>query len=358
MRTLTVDLRGRSYPIYIGESILSAPLLSQHITNSQVFIVTNTTVAPLYLNTLKQSLSDYACDEYILPDGEEHKTLATLSLLFDALIMRKHRRNTTLIALGGGVVGDITGFAAACYQRGVAYLQIPTTLLSQVDSSIGGKTAVNHVLAKNMIGAFYQPSAVLIDIVTLQTLPDREFYAGLAEIIKVALIADEGFFAWLEINMPNILNKERSALMYAIEKACAIKVNIVEADEKEVGVRVLLNLGHTFGHALEHALGYGEWLHGEAVATGIVLAASYSLKLGLIDTGIFNRIKNILTMAKLPIRLPNSLSAGQMIEPMNADKKKDTHQLKLVLLQGIGQAVICSNIDLKLLEATIIENQL
>lgn len=344
------------YPIYIGTDLFSSNLFSSHVIDQQVCIVTNEKVAPLYLSTIQKNLEKFQCDAIILPDGEEHKTLATLSLIFDELIIKKHRRNTTLIALGGGVIGDITGFAAACYQRGVNFIQIPTTLLSQVDASVGGKTAVNHPLAKNMIGAFYQPKAVVIDIGTLQSLPEREFYSGLAEIIKAALISDPDLFTWLETNIKNILLRNDLALMHAIREACNIKINIVVADEKDTHTRMLLNLGHTFAHAIEQILGYGVWLHGEAVSVGLVLAADYSYRLGWIEKATLERIKNILTIAKLPITLPNSISVDRLIKVMNTDKKKDAQHLKLVLLKGIGQVVVNSHINLQILEASISEN--
>ena len=355
---LLVNLNDRSYPIYVGANLFSNNLLSNHIIGQQVFIVTNETVAPLYLKMIKSNLSNFQCDEIILRDGEQYKTLETLSLIFDELISKKHRRNTTLIALGGGVIGDMTGFAAACYQRGANFIQVPTTLLGQVDASVGGKTAVNHPLGKNMIGAFYQPRAVLIDVDTLQSLPMREYCSGMAEIIKAALISDEEFFCWLESNTEKILHKDQSALIYAIQQACAIKIKIVVADERETNIRAFLNLGHTFGHAIEQCLGYGTWLHGEAVALGLVLAADYSRRLDWIGTAMLDRIKNLLTITKLPIRLPSSLSADQLIESMEKDKKKDNQNLKLVLLKGIGQTVLSSQIDRNILKATLDENKL
>ncbi len=261
-----------------------------------------------------------------------------------------------MIALGGGVIGDMTGFAAACYQRGANFIQVPTSLLGQVDASVGGKTGVNHPRAKNLIGAFYQPKAVLIDTSTLQTLPQREFCSGMSEIIKAALICDEEFFCWLEERVISLLEKEGNMITHAIKEACHIKAKIVMQDEREANIRALLNLGHTFGHALEQYLNYSDWLHGEAVAVGLVLAAEYSKRIGWLDEKSVLRIKNILTMANLPTKLPSSISVSKLIESMSSDKKKDTSKLKLVLLKGIGQAVLSTQVDLKILEATISEN--
>ncbi len=259
---------------------------------------------------------------------------------------------------GGGVIGDLTGFVAACYQRGVNYIQLPTTLLSQVDAAIGGKTAVNHPLAKNMIGAFHQPRAVLIDIHTLQTLPFREYKSGIAEIIKAALISDEEFFCWLESNLERVLNRETSALIYAIQQAAAIKIKIITADEKEKGVRAFLNLGHTFAHAIENSLGYGVWLHGEAVAVGLVLAVDLSIRLGWINQSIGDRVRKILMSADLPINLPSEISVDQLIAAMNKDKKKEAEAIKFVLLKEIGQPILSANLDQSLLERILTENQI
>lgn len=354
---LIVNLLERSYPIYIGKNIFSESVIRSYVVGQQVLIVTNETVAPLYLDAVRANFQDLQCDELILPDGEIYKTLETVNSIFDALVKHKHIRSTTLVALGGGVIGDMTGFAAACYQRGVNFIQLPTTLLSQVDASVGGKTGVNHPLAKNMIGAFHQPKAVFIDLETLYTLPDREYHCGLAEIIKAALISDSVFFEWLEDHIVQLMARENTALQYAIEQACAIKVKIVVADEKEANVRALLNLGHTFGHAIEQVTHYSEWLHGEAVAIGMVLAAQYSAAIGLIDNKIVMRIKNILTKAKLPIRFPNSIAIEQMIACMDSDKKKDNKGVRLVLLKEIGQAVLSQQVDPSILEETLMENQ-
>lgn len=350
---VTVELEKKHYPIYIGQNMLREYFFKPHIAGQQVFIVTNTCLAEKYLPQLRAAFSHFDCNEMVLPEGEEYKTLDTFSKIIDALIACGHRRNTTLVALGGGVIGDITGFVAACYQRGVDFIQVPTTLLAQVDASVGGKTGVNHPKAKNMIGAFHQPRAVIIDIATLNTLPDREFYSGLAEMIKMALICDREFFDWLEENLSSLLERQENALRYAITKACTLKAKMVALDETEKGIRALLNLGHTFGHAIEHSLGYGHWLHGEAVAVGIVLAAQVSQAQKVLDAESVFKIKNLLTKAHLPIRLPNSLKADQLIAQMSLDKKKEDKKLKLVLLKGIGEAILVSEIDTQLLRKTI-----
>lgn len=337
---LTVDLGDRAYPIYIGQKLLRDPaLFAGHIAARQVMIVTNETVAPLYLTRLRESLSGLEVQEVILPDGEEYKNLDILNRIFDALLEKRFDRGCTLIALGGGVVGDMTGFAAACYQRGVNFIQVPTTLLSQVDSSVGGKTGVNHPLGKNMIGAFYQPQAVIIDIDTLDTLPDRELSAGLAEVIKYGLINDAEFFAWLEANMVALLQRDADALVFAIERSCADKAAIVAADEREAGQRALLNLGHTFGHAIETGMGYGVWLHGEAVAAGMCMAARLSRMLGWLPESDEARIEKLVAAANLPVR-PPPIAVERFLELMAVDKKVMAGQLRLVLLKGIGKALI------------------
>jgi 3-dehydroquinate synthase len=341
MITLNVDLGERSYPIYIGENLLGdKELLQQHVPGSNVLIVSNETVAPLYLEHTLSMLEDKHTETCILPDGEEFKNLETLNTIYDVLLGRKLDRNTTIIALGGGVIGDMAGFAAASYQRGVHLVQIPTTLLSQVDSSVGGKTAVNHPLGKNMIGAFYQPRAVIADTSTLNTLPDRELSAGIAEVIKYGLIRDLPFFEWLEQNMDKLLQRDTQALVHAIEVSCRNKAEVVAADEKESGQRALLNLGHTFGHAIEAGLGYGQWLHGEAVATGMCMAAIMSQQLGWIDTEAVKRTTSMIAQANLPIHAPNDLSIEQFIDLMSVDKKVMDGVLRLVLLKAVGHAVI------------------
>jgi len=344
MITLTVDLGDRSYPIYIGEDLLGdKSILLQHIPGKNVLVVSNETVAPLYLDITLAMLPGKHIETCILPDGEKYKNLATLNTIYDVLLGNKLDRNTTIIALGGGVIGDMAGFAAASYQRGVHLIQIPTTLLAQVDSSVGGKTAVNHPLGKNMIGAFYQPRAVITDTATLHTLPARELSAGIAEVIKYGLIRDLPFFQWLHQNMHKLLARDADALAYTIETSCRNKAEVVAADEKESGQRALLNLGHTFGHAIEAGLGYGNWLHGEAVATGMCMAAVLSQQLGWISTDDVDQISNMLEQAKLPVNAPNELAVDRFIELMSVDKKVMDGVLRLVLLKDIGHAVITSD---------------
>lgn len=346
MRQLNVDLGDRSYPIYIGKSLLSNPqYLLPHIHGKQVCIVSNNTVAPLYLDQIKNSLGGLNVDQVILPDGEQFKNLATLETIFDHLLGQRHNRTTTLIALGGGVIGDMTGFAAACYQRGVNFIQVPTTLLAMVDSSVGGKTGVNHPLGKNMIGAFYQPQAVLADTLTLETLPQRELSAGLAEVIKYGLICDYPFFEWLEKNIEKLMQRDTDTLAYAIEISCQCKAKVVSADEREGGIRAILNLGHTFGHAIETAQGYGNWLHGEAVATGMVMAADLSMRNGKISKEDLERIKQLLTRASLPIASPSDMTPDDFLRLMGVDKKVLDGRLRLVLLDAMGVATVTSDID-------------
>ena len=342
MHTLHVDLGERSYPVYIGRDLLAdMSLLAQHVAGSQVVIVSNETVAPLYLERVKAALgARKLVTVIILPDGEQYKTLETLSTIFDRVMVDKHDRTTTFVALGGGVVGDITGFAAACYQRGVNFVQIPTTLLAQVDSSVGGKTAVNHPLGKNMIGAFYQPRAVLIDINTLQTLPPRELSAGLAEVIKYGLISDEPFYRWLQQHMAQLLEKEEAILAEAIERSCSIKARVVALDEREGGIRAILNLGHTFGHAIETGQGYGQWLHGEAVATGILLALELSASRGWIATSDVDGYRDLLLRMSLPVHIPEDMDAEAFLALMSRDKKVIDGRLRLVLVKSIGDACI------------------
>lgn len=353
MQVLTVDLDERSYPIYIGEGLLDRKeLLTRHIRGKQVLIVTNETVAPLYASRLLQSLSEFQVDQVVLPDGERFKTLETLNSIFDALLTARHNRTTTLIALGGGVVGDMTGFAAACYQRGVDFIQIPTTLLSMVDSSVGGKTGVNHPLGKNMIGAFYQPRCVLADTALLQTLPSRELSAGIAEVIKYGLISDYEFFVWLEENMDALMDSRPDALAYAVERSCENKAGVVAQDEHEGGIRAILNLGHTFGHAIETAQGYGNWLHGEAVSAGMAMAADLSRRRGAISVDDFTRITTLLKRANLPVKAPADMTPAQFVELMGVDKKVLDGRLRLVLLEAMGKALITSDIDTKMLQET------
>ena len=354
MRELQVELGDRSYPIYIGKDLFSRIDIRSHIRGTQVMIVTNETVAPLYLDSLRQRLPDLKVDQVILPDGEAYKTLDQLNLIFDALLKMRHNRTTTLIALGGGVIGDMTGFAAASYQRGVEFIQIPTTLLSQVDSSVGGKTGVNHPLGKNMIGAFYQPRAVLADTTVLQSLPPRELAAGLAEVIKYGLIYDLGFLGWIESNIDKLNSCDPDALTEAIFRSCEIKAKVVAQDEREGGLRAILNFGHTFGHAIETDQGYGNWLHGEAVSAGMWMAADLSHRLGWINAEDLNRVERILNLAKLPVRPPQSISPERFVELMSVDKKVLDGRLRLVLLKALGEAVITDDVDPLKLEETLL----
>jgi 3-dehydroquinate synthase len=347
IQTLEVSLGDRSYPILIGQRLLSqAALFLPYLKGKQVAIVSNTTVAPLYLNSVSQPLREAGITviEIVLPDGEAYKTSDTLNLIYDALLKNHCERTTTLIALGGGVIGDLTGYAAATYLRGVPFIQIPTTLLSQVDSSVGGKTGINHPLGKNMIGAFYQPQLVVIDTETLQTLPKRELSAGIAEVIKYGLIRDVPFFDWLELNMPKLLNLDAEAITYAVYRSCQNKAEVVAADERESGERALLNLGHTFGHAIENGMGYGVWLHGEAVAAGTMMAAKMSESLGWLTVPELQRMQAIFDAANLPINAPK-FSVEQYLSLMQLDKKVANGQIRLVLQQGIGKAVITGDYD-------------
>jgi 3-dehydroquinate synthase len=354
MQTLTVDLAERSYPIHIGPGLLKRPeLLRGAVSGKQVCVVTNTTVAPLYLDAVKATFAGYQCTEVILPDGEQYKTLSQLNQIFDQLLAAKHNRTTTLIALGGGVVGDMTGFAAACYQRGVDFIQIPTTLLSQVDSSVGGKTGVNHPLGKNMIGAFHQPRLVLADTDTLSTLPNREFSAGMSEVIKYGLICDRPFYDWLLANIDTLMARDEKPLSEAIYRSCANKARVVAADEREGGVRAILNLGHTFGHAIETAQGYGEWLHGEAVAVGMLMAADFSARLGYVSTAEVTQLRELLLRTKLPVSPPADMSIEQFLALMAVDKKVLDGQLRLVLLKTIGEAVTTADFPLLQLKDSI-----
>jgi 3-dehydroquinate synthase len=354
MQTLHVDLAERSYPIYIGADLLArADLLAAHIAGRQVAIITNETVAPLYLAGLERLLAGSSVTTVILPDGERFKTWETLQLIFHGLLEARHDRGTTVIALGGGVIGDMAGFAAACYQRGVNFIQVPTTLLSQVDSSVGGKTGINHPLGKNMIGAFYQPQAVLIDTATLLTLPARELSAGLAEVIKYGLICDEPFLTWLEEHMSALRALDQVVLAQAIERSCAAKARVVATDERESGVRATLNLGHTFGHAIETHQGYGNWLHGEAVAAGTVMALDMSERLGWITTAERERVVRLFISAGLPVVPPQDMTVEDFMEHMAVDKKVMNGKLRLVLLQGLGEAVVTGDFPREILDATL-----
>ena len=355
MQTLTVGLGERSYPIHIGSGLLDqAALLQPAVPRKHVAIVSNTTVAPLYMGRLRGTLQSIgvSSEEIILPDGEAFKNFETLNLIYDALLGKRCERSTPLIALGGGVVGDMTGYAAATYLRGVPFIQIPTTLLAQVDSSVGGKTGINHPLGKNMIGAFYQPQLVLADTDTLNTLPDKELSAGLAEVIKYGLIRDLPFLAWLEQNMDKLLARDTDTLQYAIARSCQNKAEVVAKDERESGERALLNLGHTFGHAIESGMGYGNWLHGEGVAAGTIMAADLSQRLGWISAQDVARIRKLYERAGLPAVAPD-LGADKYLELMGLDKKVEGGKIRFVLLKQIGNAVVYGEVPEKLLRQTL-----
>jgi len=355
-RILEVDLGPRSYPIHIGPGLIDRPeLLTSGVAGHQVMVVTNETIAPLYLDRVERALGAYRIARVVLPDGEAYKNTETWSRIMDGLLDHRFARDCTLIALGGGVIGDIAGFAAACYQRGVALIQIPTTLLAQVDSSVGGKTGVNHALGKNMIGAFHQPRAVLADTDTLGTLPDRELAAGIAEVIKYGLIRDPAFFAWLEANIEKLRVRDPDALTYAVECSCRNKAEVVAADELEAGERALLNLGHTFAHAIETGTGYGAWLHGEAVGVGMGMAADLSARLGWLDDDSIRRIRSLVVAAGLPVSPPAEIGPARFRELMAMDKKVMDNRLRLVLLQGIGKALVTADFDPTKLDATLTE---
>ena len=340
-KILNVELADKSYPIYIGSDLLSSKsLLSDHIQGKQVMVVTNTTIAPLYLEKLKDALSDFNVESVVLPDGEEFKTLETLNKVFDALLKAKFDRSSTLVALGGGVVGDITGYAAASYQRGVNFIQVPTSLLSQVDSSVGGKTGVNHEFGKNMIGAFYQPKAVIIDVDTLDTLSDQEYSAGMAEVIKYGLLGNADFFSMLETNIESIMARNKDLIIEIIFNSCKDKASIVALDEFERGKRALLNLGHTFGHGIENAFGYGNYLHGEAVSIGMVMATKLSMDEGYLSNEDAIRVESILSKADLPISIKKSIGSETLIEAMSLDKKSIDGKIRLVLLKALGDSYL------------------
>ncbi len=349
MKTVNVDLGARSYPIVIGRSLLDGKFnLAEHVQGGDCLVVSNETVAPLYLDRLLPNLRGRNVTSISIPDGEAFKTLQAVRMILDALVDSGANRDTTVIALGGGVVGDIAGFAAACYMRGVAFIQVPTTLLAQVDSSVGGKTGVNHEKGKNLIGAFHQPGIVLIDTDTLNTLPPREFRAGLAEVIKYGAICDATFFAWLESNMGALLDKNPEALAYAIQRSCELKAAVVAEDERESGRRAILNFGHTFGHAIEHCMGYGEWLHGEAVAAGMVMAA----ELSHIPSRDLERLRKLIVAAGLPTEAP-PISSDRWLHAMGMDKKVQQKQLRFVLLRSLGDAGVTTEFDRATLDALI-----
>ncbi|NNM61516.1 MAG: 3-dehydroquinate synthase [Steroidobacteraceae bacterium] len=356
MQTLTVDVGHSRYPIDIGPGLIGdARRLGERVPGHDLLILSNVTVAPLYLARVRAALAGRRIGECILPDGEQHKTLSSAAVVFDALVEQRLNRDATLIALGGGVVGDIGGFAAACYQRGIACVQMPTTLLAQVDSSVGGKTGVNHPHGKNLIGAFHQPAAVIIDTDTLSTLPDRELRAGLAEVIKYGCIADPVLFDWLERQMPRLIARDREALTHAIARSCELKAAVVAADERETGPRAALNFGHTFGHAIEAATGYERFLHGEAVAIGMLIAAELSARLGLLDQSVPVRLRALLTAAGLPITAP-PIGAAKALALMRMDKKVLRGAMRLVLLTAPGEAVVTAQYDDELLQRTLEEH--
>jgi 3-dehydroquinate synthase len=339
--TIRVELGNRSYPIHVGAGLLAErELFLASTTSDQVIILTNDTIAPLYLDRVCANFEDRSCHTLILPDGEAHKTLESFARIITFMLERRIERSASLIALGGGVIGDLGGFAAACYQRGIRYVQVPTSLLAQVDSSVGGKTAVNHPLGKNMIGAFHQPNGVIADTETLNTLPDRELHAGFAEIIKYGLIRDYPFFKWLEDHVDGLLQRSPDTLGHAIRRSCENKAEIVAADEREANVRATLNLGHTFGHAIETVLGYGAWLHGEAVAAGMCMAARLSASLGSLSRDDVVRIESLLRKSGLPVAAPREISPEALLDVMRGDKKNVGGRIRLVLLESLGSARI------------------
>jgi len=351
--TLWVSTESRRYPVYIGSDLLKTTLLQQHIVGQQAMVVASERVANLYLDNLLKNPLAPQVDTHILPDGEQYKILESVIKIWQALLDRHHHRQTTLIALGGGVITDLTGFAAACYQRGVHFISIPTSLLSQVDASIGGKTGVNFQQGKNLIGAFHPPHAVVIDLDLLKTLPEREYCSGIAEIIKSALIADAEFFVWLEENMAALVQREPSIVRYAIIRSLKIKRHFVEIDERESGQRALLNFGHTFGHVIEAVTGYASWLHGEAISMGMVMALDYSRRIGQINNLLLKRVVILLKQAKLPTHLSLDIPPDEFITQMADDKKAEVGQLKLILLIFIGQAYVCDDVDNDCLKATV-----
>lgn len=353
METIEIDFGPRSYPILIGADLLEqSGLLNQYVTG-KAMVVTNDTIAPLYLEKVMNALGNTPKASVVLPDGEQFKNTETVNQVFDALMQENFDRGSTILALGGGVVGDMSGFAAACYQRGINFIQIPTTLLAQVDSSVGGKTGVNHPLGKNMIGAFHQPVAVLADTNTLASLPEREFKAGLAEVIKYGFIVDRAFFDWLETNMELLLVKDIDAVTHAIKRSCEIKADIVAADEREHGIRALLNFGHTFGHAIEAGMGYGNWLHGEAISAGMVMALNMSVRCGMIDAETEQRGIRVLEAAGLPTMPPEEVDKETFLGFMLRDKKVSNGELRLILLNNIGEAMVSADFDEQKLHDTL-----
>lgn len=353
MKTLQVALGARSYPIFIGPGAMVLPELADHIIGTEVLLVTNSTVGPLYADQVRAVLSDYRLEQVTLPDGEAYKTLDALMPIFDAALTARFGRRLTVVALGGGVIGDMAGFAAASYQRGVPFIQIPTTLLAQVDSSVGGKTGVNHPMGKNMIGAFYQPKAVFADTAALATLPSRELSAGLAEVIKYGLLGDYAFLTWIETHLSALMALEADALADAIAHCCAMKAEIVAADEHETGRRALLNLGHTFGHAIEAYQGYGSWLHGEAVAVGLVMATRCSAELGLLSIDDVSRVSGLCARAGLPTHPPVGMRPDDFLKHMAVDKKNQDGKMRLILMRQLGEAYIEDAVDVQGFMATL-----
>jgi len=351
-----VDLGQRSYPVLIGRSLLGRQeLLQPYIPGHQVMIVSNETIAALYLDAVRRALDGKRIDVHLMPDGEQHKNFTELVKIYDSLLEHRHERGTTLIALGGGVVGDITGFAAATYQRGVNFVQLPTTLLAQVDSSVGGKTAVNHALGKNMIGAFYQPRCVIADLDSLESLPEREFAAGLAEVVKYGLIADRGFYDWLHVNRKAIMHRETAVLIKAVKRSCEIKAEVVAQDETETGRRAILNFGHTFGHAIETSTRYSKFLHGEAVAVGMVMAMRLSISLGAVADKELQRLTELLVYFGLPVVPPAGMDPADFLELMALDKKVKAGRIRLVLLEKLGTARVFEGCDLELIRRSLEE---
>ena len=356
MESITVELGDRSYPIHIGSGLLARlDELKGPLKGHQIALVTNTTVAELYEQVVRTALADHQVDVFAMPDGEEHKSLATYGQLMDFLLNHRHNRSTCVIALGGGVVGDLAGFAAATFQRGVDFVQVPTTLLAQVDSSVGGKTAVNHPVGKNMIGAFYQPNSVVIDTDVLATLSAREYAAGLAEIVKYGVIDDPELFTYMEDNTANINQRDGAALSHLIRRSCEIKAKVVALDEREGGVRAILNFGHTFGHAIEKLLGYGQLKHGEAVAVGMLMAARFSQHMELLDETVVSRLSRVLESLQLPVRLPQALDVDDMVQAMGMDKKAIDGRIRFVVTSGLGEVRVTNDYDPGALELTLAE---
>jgi 3-dehydroquinate synthase len=355
VQALSVTLGERSYPIHIGAGLLDdARLYAPHVRGRRIAVVTNAVVAPLYLERVRKAVEQAGqpMAVIVVEDGEQAKSWATLDRVFDGLLAAHCGRDSVIVALGGGVVGDLAGFAAATYQRGIPFIQVPTTLLAQVDSSVGGKTAINHARGKNMVGAFHQPLAVIADVATLDTLPDRELRAGIAEVIKHGFVLDPGFIGWLEANIEKLLARDRTALGHAVRRSCELKAKVVAADEREGGLRAILNFGHTFGHAIEAGVGYGEWLHGEAVATGMVMAAELSVRAGTLRREDAERVRALIARAGLPVQGP-TLAIDRYLELMQVDKKASGGKIRFVLLEGLGRATLRGDLDTRLVRESI-----